>query len=110
MKNNSGKKIVRNKIDAIAGLLYKKYHANKVILFGSYAYGKPHECSDIDLLIIKETNDRSIDRIVDVKRLVRKLREGIPFSPIVITPTELDNRLKIGDQFIEEILERGVEI
>ena len=104
------KEIVRNKIDEIARLLYEKYNANKVILFGSYAYGKPHEYSDIDLLIIKETKERPIDRIVYVKRLVRNLREGIPFSPIVMTPTELDNRLKIGDQFIEEIIEQGVEI
>lgn len=102
--------IIKKKIEAIVKILYKEYKANNVILFGSYAYGKPHENSDIDLLIIKETKDRPIDRLVTVKRLVRDLRKGIPFSPIVLTPGELNKSLEIGDQFIEFILDHGVEI
>ena len=36
------------------------YAPQKVILFGSYAYGEPDEDSDIDLLIIKDTNEPPI--------------------------------------------------
>lgn len=36
--------------------LKEKYQPEKIILYGSYAYGTPDEASDIDLLVIKETN------------------------------------------------------
>lgn len=42
--------------------LVKTYQPEKIILYGSYAYGRPDKESDIDLLIVKETEDRPIDR------------------------------------------------
>ena len=57
------------------------YSPLKIILFGSYAYGMPTEDSDIDLLIIKETDKRPIDRWMEVKRLLRdRNRERIGIS------------------------------
>jgi len=97
-------------IKKIVDILVKEYHPDKIILFGSYAYGKPTEDSDIDLLIIKAIDEkRRIDRIVEVRRLVHNSikRIGIPFSPIVLTKEELYNRLEIGDDFIEEITNKG---
>ncbi|MCK4385338.1 MAG: nucleotidyltransferase domain-containing protein [candidate division Zixibacteria bacterium] len=84
----------------------KEYRPEKIILFGSYAYGKPTRDSDIDLLIIKETDERPIDRRVRMRRIV-DIREPISFSPIVVTPEELAFRLKKGDQFFKEILNKG---
>jgi predicted nucleotidyltransferase len=101
---------IQNVVKAIGQRLYDNYGAQKVVFFGSYVSGTPHEDSDIDLFIIKDTPDRPIDRQTQVRRLVRDLRRGIPFSPIVLTPTEVDYRLKIGDQFIENIFEHGVVI
>ena len=46
------------------------YAPQQIILFGSYAYGTPHDDSDIDLMIIKETRDRFLDRWVDVQRIL----------------------------------------
>jgi predicted nucleotidyltransferase len=97
-------------IKKIVDLLIKKYHPDKIILFGSYAYGKPTEDSDIDLLIIKAIDEkRRIDRIVEVRKLVHNSikRIGIPFSPIVLTKEEVDKRLEMGDDFIEEITTKG---
>jgi predicted nucleotidyltransferase len=84
----------------------KEYRPEKIILFGSYAYGKPSRDSDIDFLIIKETEERPIDRRVRIRRIV-DIREPISFSPIVITPKELAFRLSKGDQFFKEILNKG---
>jgi len=79
----------------------------KVILFGSYAYGNPQADSDIDLLIIKETTERHIDRWVTVRRILSDPKRTIPLETFVLTPHEISNRLTIGDQFLKEIMEKG---
>jgi len=85
-----------------------KYDPEKIILYGSFAYGIPDENSDIDLLIIKETSERPLDRMSLIHRIVDIRDSSYPaFSPIVLTPEEIKQRLEIGDQFIEEILTRG---
>ncbi len=85
----------------------EKYAPERIILFGSYAYGTPNKDSDIDLLIIKETKERPIDRRVAVRKIVSDPNRRIPFEPIVLTPEELKKRVEIGDQFIKEILTKG---
>jgi predicted nucleotidyltransferase len=95
-------------IKKIVDLLIKEYHPDKIILFGSYAYGKPTEDSDIDLLIIKESDKkRKIDRFVEVQSLIYSEEARIPVSPLVLTKEELEERLSIGDDFIEEIITKG---
>jgi uncharacterized protein len=100
-------KRIRKVINDIAEKIKEGSKPSKIILFGSYAYGKPHRDSDIDLLVIKETQDRPIDRRVAVRRIVSDVRKGFPFSSIVVTPQELNQRLEIGDQFFKEIITRG---
>ena len=94
-------------IDDILKKLVDNYAPEKVILFGSHAYGQPGPDSDIDLLIIKDTNERFFDRCFAVLRSVRDPRRTIPLEVIVLTPQEVAKRLAIGDQFIEGIVERG---
>lgn len=81
--------------------------AGEDILFGSYAYGEPHEDSDLDLLIIKETQERPFDRVTTVIRLTSDAYRHIGFEPQVFTPEEVEQRLRIGDQFVAEIVEKG---
>ena len=82
-------------------------HPRRAILFGSYAHGRPDRDSDIDLLIIKETNQRFIDRWIEVQRLLTGTHRHLPVETIVLTPAELEERLQMGDQFIADILARG---
>ena len=88
--------------------LKDEYDPDKIILFGSYGYGHPTEDSDIDLLILKDTNSRRADRFIEVKRLIYDPARKIPVSPLVYTPEELEERLKIGDDFIKEAVQKGV--
>jgi len=104
MKQDEVKKVV----EGIGKRLYSQYGALRVILYGSFASGVPHGDSDIDLLIIKETDAPFIERLVQVRRLLRDIRNGMPLSPIVLTPSEIAARQKMGDQFIEHILESGI--
>ncbi|MGB9723481.1 MAG: nucleotidyltransferase domain-containing protein [Chloroflexia bacterium] len=94
-------------LQEIVRRLVAGYAPQKVILFGSYAYGEPDAGSDIDLLIIKDTPQRPLERWMEVKRLLRDLSCRVAISPLVYTPQEIERRLAIGDFFLREILEKG---
>ncbi len=94
-------------LDEIVEKIKTEYQPEKIILYGSYAYGEPDEDSDIDLFIVKETDRRGIDRFVDVRRIIYKPERRISVQPIIYTPQEVQKRLSIGDQFVEDILDKG---
>ncbi len=77
----------------------------KVILFGSYANGHPTPDSDLDLLVIMETQARPAERVLAVSRLLRP--RPFPMDILVRTPTEINLALTSGDTFIREILTNG---
>jgi len=77
----------------------------KIVLFGSYAYGRPTPHSDVDLLIILKTNASLKERSWMVSRLL--LPRPFPVDILVKTPKEIEKALKSGDFFLQEILERG---
>jgi len=101
------KRQTRELIQEIVQKIVAGYAPQKVILFGSYAYGEPREDSDIDLLIIKDTDKRPIERWMEVKRLLRDRSRTASVSPLVYTLRELERRLAIKDFFIQEVLEKG---
>lgn len=94
-------------IQGIVEKLVAGYAPQRVILFGSYAYGDPQPDSDIDLLIIKETPERFIDRWVTVRRILSDPKRTVPLETLVLTPEEVSRRLAIGDQFVAEIMKKG---
>ena len=94
-------------VQRVVKKLVSDYSPLKIILFGSYAYGLPDSDSDIDLLIIKDTQESFFDRLTIVRKVVSGTHRGIPFDPLVLTPGEVEVRLQARDQFIEEILEKG---
>ncbi|MEW6102843.1 MAG: nucleotidyltransferase domain-containing protein [bacterium] len=101
---------IMERIRLISERLKKEYKAEKVILFGSYAKGEQTEDSDVDLFIIAPTREKFYDRMASVLGLVRDLYGGLALSPIVLKPEEVAKRLKIKDQFVEEIVKEGIEL
>lgn len=97
-------------ITAIVERLVERYQPERIVLFGSYASGQPHADSDIDLLIVKRTNQPFYQRLTAVRQIVSDVRRGHAFEPLVLTPDELDARLSRGDQFIEEIVTHGTPL
>jgi len=93
------KQIVRRIVEA--------YAPDKIILYGSYAYGTPGPDSDIDLLIIKETAEPPRERWFTVCDALWSLPTASPVEPLVVTQAELAGRLQLGDQFFQEIVSRG---
>lgn len=94
----------KKEIKKITKQIIEKYKPEKIILYGSFAYGRPTENSDLDLLIIKKTKEPKVQRI---KEVLMKVRSNLPLEPLVYTPEELDKRLKLRDFFIEEALNKG---
>ncbi|MBI3537908.1 MAG: nucleotidyltransferase domain-containing protein [Chloroflexi bacterium] len=106
-KRTNGRKKNQDLIKGIVKKLRDQYAPEKIILFGSYAYGKPRRDSDIDLLIVKNTSERFIDRWVTVRRILSDSKLLIGLDTLVVTPDELSERLAAGDQVIAEIVEKG---
>ena len=94
-------------IEKILEKIVTEYVPQRVILFGSHAYGQPDEESDIDLLIIKETDKHPMERWIELKRILRDRSRMFSVSPLVYTPQEMEERLALKDYFIQEILEKG---
>jgi predicted nucleotidyltransferase len=82
----------------------KRFHPEKIILFGSYAYGTPHEDSDVDILVVMPTRDQ-IGQSVRIRMALDP--PPFPLDLIVRTPAKLRRRLAIGDTFLGEIVEGG---
>jgi len=101
--NAEARKVILEIVEKIR----KEYQPERIILFGSFAYGTPDRDSDIDLLIVKDTPERPIDRRTLIRKIVSDPKRLIPFEPIVLTPREITARLRIGDQFVEKILKDG---
>ena len=99
---------MKNKIKKLIKEVVKKaadrIKPSKVILFGSYAYGKPNKDSDVDLLFIKNT------KLTGIKRYswaTENIEHPFPMDILVKTPAEVRKRLAMGDPFYKEIINKG---
>jgi predicted nucleotidyltransferase len=82
----------------------EQFHAERVILFGSYAQGLATDDSDVDLLVIGPFEGRSVDKSVEIRM---RLRPSFPVDILVRTPEKVQQRMTMGDCFMQEILEEG---
>ena len=88
----------------------KQYGIEKIILFGSYAYGTPNKYSDIDLLVIKNIpeNETRDFRIKLKKALWLKLGQlNYSFDILVDNEQRIQKRIEMGDLFYKEIYSKG---
>ena len=92
-------------VERVVGAIRDGYEPETIILFGSRVWGEPGADSDLDVLVIKESDKREVERIREVSRLVRP--RPLPMDILVKTPQEIEQRLAIGDEFIAEIMRRG---
>ena len=99
-------KEIPDSIKNIINKIVESLSPHKVILFGSYAYGDVSVDSDVDLLIILDTNLKGAERQRVVSRLIRP--RPFPVDIIVKTPEEINEAKKRIDPFMNEILEKGV--
>jgi predicted nucleotidyltransferase len=97
--------ITNAQIDTIVKRIVENYKPEKVILFGSYAYGAPSEDSDLDLLIIKDSSLPRYKRGIEVRKYLRGLKVAIDL--IVYTQEEIDRWKEVKTAFITSVMEKG---
>src|SRR5687768_13841293 len=81
----------------------RKFSPEKIILFGSYAYGTPNEDSDVDILVVMPARNQH-DQAVKIRWAVPR---SFPMDLIVRTPKNLGWRLAAGESFHTEIVTKG---
>jgi predicted nucleotidyltransferase len=99
--------VTKDLLKQITRRIVREIQPERIILFGSYAYGKPTIHSDIDLLIItKKMADQSVfARSRAVSKLFPQRNFGMDI--LVRTPQEIKRRLALGDDFIGDIVNQG---
>jgi predicted nucleotidyltransferase len=96
--------VSRKQIKAYAMEVARQFKPERIILFGSYAYGKPTPDSDVDLLVVIQHRKRNPDKATEIRL---KLRAPFPMDLLVRTPQRIQERLALGDFFIREIMTKG---
>ena len=90
-------------IRRFARRIARRFRPQKILLFGSYAYGKPHRESDVDLLVIMRTRN-AIDQSV---RILLAFERPFSLDLIVRTPWQIERGLQDDNWFLREIVEKG---
>jgi predicted nucleotidyltransferase len=86
----------------------ERFQPDKIILFGSYAYGKPTPDSDVDLLVVMPTRNQ-IEQAARIDETLgdEGIEPGFFLDLLVRTPQTLERRLRWGDWFLREIVTQG---
>ncbi len=95
---------MKDELERIVDSIEKHYRPEKIILFGSLAQNEATEGSDIDLLVIKDTDKDPWSRSEELDSFVQ---HGVPVDVLIYTPREIEERLAMNDFFVREILETG---
>jgi len=82
-----------------------QFKPDRIILFGSYAYGKPREDSDVDLLVVLPHDGLAARKASEIRLA---LPSDVPVDVIVRSPEKIRERLRMNDFFVREITEKGL--
>jgi predicted nucleotidyltransferase len=91
-------------IRRFARRIAEKFDPEKIILFGSFAYGTPHEESDVDLLVVMPAREE----LTKAARIQLAFEPVFPLDILVRTPQRLRRRLAEGDSFLQEVVSKGI--
>jgi predicted nucleotidyltransferase len=90
-------------IRRFARQIAERFHPEKIILFGSDAYGQPHNESDVDLLVIMPT----YNEIAQAIRIRRECERPFALDLIVKTPERLERQLQQENWFLRDVISKG---
>ena len=104
MDESKRRTITMRQIEDVGRRIADEFQPERVLLFGSYAWGAPTEDSDVDLLVILPFDGKAVAKSVEMRL---KIRPPFPVDLLVRTPEKIRERLALGDPFIRSILEEG---
>ena len=91
-------------VEGVVRQIVERFQPQQIILFGSYAYGRPHHGSDVDLLVIMDTPLKETEQAVQI---CQQIEYHFGLDLIVRTPQTIARRLALGDPFLTEVIKRG---
>ncbi|MEG4532558.1 nucleotidyltransferase domain-containing protein [Microcoleus sp. T2B6] len=96
--------IEMNTIMELSRAIANKFKPQKIILFGSYAYGNPTEDSDVDMLVVLSSDGNNLRKTWEI---LNQTQPNFAVDLLVRTPSEIEQRLAWNDLFLREIIEKG---
>jgi len=91
------------KVESVISQLARNYKPEFILIFGSYSKGNVHQDSDLDLIIVKDTDKRSIWRRVEARK---SFETDLPVDIIVYNPKEFAELQKTS-LFLKKVLKEG---
>jgi len=92
------------RIENLTSRIVREFKPEKIILFGSHAYGAPTKDSDVDILVILRFSGKPVRKAIEIRN---SLNAHVPLDLIVRTPEQVSERIAQNDWFMREIIERG---
>ena len=99
--------VTRRQIRGYVREIARRFEPERIILFGSYAYGKPTRDSDVDLLVVMRHRGRGVHKAIEIGT---KAPAPFPCDLLVRSPAKIRQRLAWGDCFIREIVSKGTTL
>jgi len=90
-------------IRRFARVVAERFSPDRIILFGSHAYGSPHADSDVDILVVMPAHNRHSQAV----KIRWEVPAPFPMDLLVRTPQEMTRGLAEGDTFLTEIISKG---
>jgi predicted nucleotidyltransferase len=97
----------RHQIELVCRAIAREFHPDKIVLFGSYAYGNPGPESDVDLLVVMPFDGSPFKQAAVILDHVVHAVGVIPFDLLVRTAQQVQERIQMGDTFMRDVIERG---
>ena len=95
--------ITFEEINQVSKEISEKFLPDKIILFGSYAYGNPSSISDLDLLVILPFQGKNFYKSLEI---YQSLNLSFPIDILARTPEDTEKRFRLGDPLIREALSK----
>jgi len=87
--------------------IVQQFHPQKVILFGSYAYGQPTEDSDVDLLVVMDTDESLLHMAA---KIAAAIEHPFPLDIVVRTPVEFASAVHRKGVFATDVVTKGITL
>jgi uncharacterized protein len=96
--------VPEEEIRQLSERIVREFHPERIILFGSYAYGSPANDSDVDILVILPFDGKPIHKALEI---IKKIKPNIPLDLLARTPEDIKERIANNDVFVSEIVTKG---
>ena len=92
------------RIQELSDEIARKFHPDKIILFGSYAYGNPSEDSDVDLLVVLPFEGKALRKSLEI---LERTDPDFAVDLLSRRPDDMARRYAEGDPLVGEVVDRG---